>query len=140
VIVKVWRPCADMMSMRERRSEVRMLCADLVEVSWKDGAGKAKKGQSVLEDISASGACFQLEVPVPLGAVLRWRSEQKEFAAVVRYCVYREIGYFVGVQFDPASRWSKTKYSPAHLLDLEKLIRRACEAEPKLPTSSARKR
>ncbi|HLI83754.1 MAG TPA: PilZ domain-containing protein [Bryobacteraceae bacterium] len=126
--------------MRERRSEVRMLCADLVEVWWKDSAGKTKKSQSVLEDISASGACFQLEVPVPLGVVLRWRSEQKKFAGVVRYCVYREIGYFVGVQFEPSSRWSKTKYAPAHLLDLEKLIRQASKTGPKQPVDSVRKR
>jgi hypothetical protein len=42
----------------------------------------------------------------------------------VRYCAYREIGYFVGVQFDPACRWSKAHYRPQHLLDLEQLITR----------------
>ena len=99
-----------------------MLCADLVDVSWRDAAGKTKRAQAVLEDISASGACLQLETPVPLGAVLHWRSPKKDFAGVVRYCVYREIGYFAGVQFDPASRWSKAKYRPQHLLDLERLI------------------
>jgi hypothetical protein len=26
--------------MRERRTEVRMLCADVIEVSWKEGGGK----------------------------------------------------------------------------------------------------
>jgi hypothetical protein len=118
--------------MRERRSEVRMLCADLVEVCWKNAAGKSKKAQAVLEDISACGACFQLEIPVPLGAVLRWRCTKKDLAGVVRYCVYREIGYFVGVQFDPASRWSKAKYRPRHLLDLEKLLR-ASASDPKFP-------
>lgn len=107
-----------------------MLCADLVEVCWKDAAGKSKKAQAVLEDISASGACFQLEIPVPLGAVLRWRCAKKEIAGVVRYSVYREIGYFVGVQFDPASGWSKAKYHPRHLLDLEKLLR-ASSSDPK---------
>ena len=99
-----------------------MLCADLVEVCWRDGAGKKKKAQAVLEDISASGACLQLDVAVPLSAVIHWRSPKKDFAGVVRYCAYREIGYFVGVQFDPASRWSKAKFQPQHLLDLERLI------------------
>jgi hypothetical protein len=105
-----------------------MLCADLVEVCWKGATGKATKARAVLEDISASGACFQLEVPVPLGAVLRWRCTKKELAGVVRYCVYREIGYFVGVQFDPTSRWSKAKYHPRHLLDLEKFLRASISA------------
>jgi hypothetical protein len=92
-----------------------MLCADLVEVKWRDHAGKAKKAQAVLEDISRSGACLQL---------IRWSCPKGDFAGVVRYCSYREIGYFVGVQFDPACRWSKAKYRPQHLLDLEQLITR----------------
>src|SRR5262249_39574452 len=85
---------------------------------------KTRRSQAILEDISASGACLQLETSVPLGSVVRWHSPKEEFAGVVRYCVYREIGYFTGVQFDPASRWSKAKYRPQHLLDLDRLIRR----------------
>ena len=41
---------------------------------------------------------------------------------MVRYCSYREIGYFVSVQFDPACRWSKAHFRPQHLLDMEQLI------------------
>jgi hypothetical protein len=55
---------------------------------------------------------------------------KKEIAGVIRYCVYREIGYFVGFQFDAVSRWSKTKYRPRHRLDLEKLLR-ASASDPK---------
>ena len=44
--------------MQERRSDVRMLCADLVEVSWKDLAGRIRKAHAILEDISAAGACW----------------------------------------------------------------------------------
>ncbi len=99
-----------------------MLCADLIEICWKDGAGNTQKAQAVLEDISASGACLQVEAPVPLGAELRWRSPKKEFCGAVRYCTYREIGYFVGVLFDASSKWSRKTYRPQHLLDLEKLM------------------
>ena len=111
--------------MQEQRSEVRMLCADLVEVSWKDRAGKTRKAHAILEDISAAGACLQLERPVPLGASMHWRSPKKEFNGSVRYCKYWEIGYYVGVQFDSASKWSKKAYRPQHLLDLERLMARA---------------
>jgi hypothetical protein len=111
--------------MPERRLEVRMLCADLIEICWQDGAGKTQTAQAVLEDISASGACLQLEVPVPLGAALRWKSPKKEFSGSVRYCVYREIGYFVGVQFDASSRWSRKEYRPQHYLDLQTLMPRS---------------
>jgi hypothetical protein len=111
--------------MQERRSEVRMLCADLVEVCWKDLAGRMRKAHAILEDISAAGACLQLERPVPLGVTVHWRSPKQEFIGVVRYCKYWEIGYYVGVQFDSASKWSKKVYRPQHLLDLEHLIARA---------------
>lgn len=110
--------------MPDRRSEVRMLCADLIEICWQDGAGKPQKAQAVLEDISASGACLQLEVPVPLDVTIRWKSPKKEFSGSVRYCVYREIGYFVGVQFDASSRWSQRMYRPQHMLNPAKLLPR----------------
>jgi len=99
-----------------------MMCADLLEVCWKDVGGKRCKAQAVLEDISPSGACLQLETPVPLGVALSWHSPKKEFHGTVRYCSYREIGYFVGVAFDQASRWSKKEFKPQHYLDLPRLL------------------
>jgi hypothetical protein len=108
--------------MEERRTEVRMLCADMVEVSWTESSGRTRQTTGLLEDISASGACLQLETPVPLGVQIGWRSPKRAFTGRVRYCVYREIGYFVGVEFNPASRWSKQVYKPQHLLDLKKLL------------------
>lgn len=122
LIVKPSERYADKGNMRERRTEVRMLCADLVEVSWKAASGRTVKAQAVLEDISAAGACLQLETSVPLESVVRWHSPKKEFSGVVRYCVYREIGYFVGVQFDFDSRWSKNVFCPQHLLDMERML------------------
>ncbi len=108
--------------MQERRSEVRMLCADLIEIRWKNKAGKAQRASALLEDISPSGACLQVDRPVPLGVEVHWRSPKSEFRGLVRYCVYREIGYFVGVEFEGDLRWSKRLYKPQHLLDLQKLV------------------
>jgi hypothetical protein len=108
--------------MQERRNEGRMLCADMVEVSWKDQAGRKKSATGLLEDISPSGACLQLEMPVRLGIAIRWGTADHEFSGIVRYCVYREIGYFVGVEFPADFRWSKKAYRPQHLLDLKKLM------------------
>jgi hypothetical protein len=110
--------------MQERRTEVRMLCADMVEVWWKDQAGKTRRVTGLLEDISASGACLQLEISVPLEAEIHWESPRQAFVGRVRYCLYREIGYFVGVEFDPESRWSEEVYKPQHLLDLQRLMER----------------
>jgi hypothetical protein len=124
LIVKEEAVAADIESMQERRSEVRMLCADMLEVCWKDQAGRTQKATGLLEDISASGACLQLETAVPLETEIHWESPQQAFTGRVRYCVYREIGYFVGVEFEPESRWSQETYQPQHLLDLRRLMKR----------------
>ena len=97
-----------------------MLCADLVEVSW-SREGKRSKVSALLEDISPSGVCLQTEVPIPVGVTVCWRSPKKEFSGTVRYCEYREIGYFTGVQLDSGCKWSKRAYKPQHLLDLKSL-------------------
>jgi hypothetical protein len=105
----------------ERRSEARMLCADMMEVRWRDRSGKNRKATALLEDISSSGACLQLETPVPLGVKITWETPSQNFTGFVRYCVYREIGYFVGVEFGGETRWSESVYTPQHLLDLGRL-------------------
>ena len=110
--------------MRNERSEVRMLCADMVEVEWRDQSGRRWHGTALLEDISASGACLQVESAIPLGAEICWQGPRKRVEGEVRYCVYREIGYFVGVEFHSDSRWSKNDYQPQHLLDLRRLVER----------------
>ncbi len=98
-----------------------MLCADMVEVQWRDQAGRQWRGTGLLEDISPAGACLQVESAIPLGAQIHWEGRGKRFEGEVRYCVYREIGYFVGVEFRSDSRWSKKDYRPQHLLDLRNL-------------------
>ena len=99
-----------------------MLCADMVEVCWKDGRDKLRKATALLEDICPSGACLQLEAPVPLGSDIHWEGPRHQFNGYVRYCVYREIGYFVGAEFTSTSKWSRRTYKPQHLLDLQGLL------------------
>lgn len=113
---------ADMMYMQERRTEIRMMCADMVELSWRDGAGKRRRTMALLEDISPSGACLQLESPLPPGAGIEWTSGRHRFRGRVRYCVYREIGYFAGIEFNPSSKWSETAYHPEHMFDPQSLV------------------
>jgi hypothetical protein len=108
--------------MQERRTEIRMLCADMVEVTWRDHAAKRHTVTGLLEDISASGACLQLDSAVPLGAEIRWTSGENQFAGRVRYCLYREIGYFVGVEFTCGMKWSERSFRPQHLLNPQALL------------------
>jgi hypothetical protein len=98
------------------------MCADMAEVHWKTSSGKPRTATALLEDISASGACLQLETALAPGTEITWELPNRSFTGRVRYCEYREIGYFVGVEFAQGSRWSKRAYRPRHLLDLKRLI------------------
>jgi hypothetical protein len=110
--------------MRERRAELRMLCADLVQVYWKDRSGRSRRTVANLEDISHSGVCLQMERPLPQETRVKISHPKGEFEGSVRYCMFREIGYFIGVQFSPGHTWSQKEYKPQHLLDLRRLVDR----------------
>jgi len=101
------------------------MCADMVEVHWEDEKEQPQHALALLEDISPSGVCLQLENAIPLGTEVQWDCPKQSFSGCVRYCVYREIGFFVGVEFSDACRWSKDAFKPLHLLDLERLVARA---------------
>ena len=94
----------------------------MVQVRWRERSGGDRETTAILEDISSSGACLQTEEPVPLGVVIHWDEPKQTFEGYVRYCVYREIGYFVGVQFESSFKWSKKAFKPRHLLDLHALV------------------
>lgn len=111
--------------MLKERSEPRMLCADLVNVRWKDKSGRGRKATAILEDISSRGACLQLDIPVPVATLVRISHAKGQLEGSVRYCVYRDIGYFVGLQFSGDSKWSAREYKPQHMLDLQRLLGRA---------------
>jgi hypothetical protein len=106
--------------MTERRFEGRFLCADLVRVDWLAGLRTA---EAVLEDISALGACVQVEEYIPPGAAISiLTTESARFTGWVSYCVYRDYGYFVGIRFSAETRWSSGVFVPQHLTNLAELL------------------
>jgi hypothetical protein len=113
------------MSMMDRRVEHRLLCADLVDVQWKDPTGRLRRSVANLEDISISGACLQVDRPVPLGTPYKICYPKGLLSGFVKYCVFREIGYFLGIEFEPGTRWSRHEFKPQHLLDPRRLAVRA---------------
>jgi hypothetical protein len=108
--------------MQERRLEPRMLCADLVDVKWRDTGGEDRMTVANLEDISVTGACLQLDDPIPLHVNVRITHPKGELQGRVRYCVYRDIGYFLGVQFDADSQWERKDFRPQHMFDPRRLM------------------
>ena len=106
--------------MIERRAETRLLCSDLIKIRL-EGA-RPRELTANLEDISTSGACLQLEEPLPLEARVCLLCRRCRFRGKVKYCVHNEIGYFVGVQFQGGLKWSRELYEPKHLLDPTKAV------------------
>ena len=104
-----------------------MLCSELVDVIWKDRQGRERKSLANLEDISSSGMCLQMDIPVHLDTVVQISYPKGKFEGSVRYCLYREIGYFLGVQFLPGCSWSPENYQPQYLLDLRTLVDQSAE-------------
>jgi hypothetical protein len=103
--------------MKERRNGARLLCAELVEVSWEDDSHRIQRRVANLEDISLSGVCLHIEKPILEGTEIVVRHDHGELKGYVRYCKFREVGYFLGVEFEEGCRWSTEDFQPQHLLD-----------------------
>lgn len=114
--------------MQERRTEPRLLCADLVPVQWKDKNGRARRATANLEDISNSGACLQLDYAIPVNTAVKISYSKGVLEGTIRYCVYREIGYYLGVQFHVGNKWTQRQFRPQHLFDPRRLSAKSARA------------
>jgi hypothetical protein len=106
----------------DKRTEPRLLCSQLVAVKWTDSEQRARDCFAVVEDISTSGACLQSEQPVPVETRVEIAYGDGHLMGTVRYCVYRSVGYFLGIQFYPDTRWSDARFRPEHLTDVRDLL------------------
>lgn len=111
--------------MQEKRNDNRLLCAELVELVWQNESGNQRHAIANLEDISLCGACLQLEREIRPGTPVAINYGDGELLGTVRYCLYREFGYFLGIELNESCRWSSLHYKPQHLLDPRELVERA---------------
>lgn len=109
--------------MKEKRGEQRLLCAELVQVTYRDQLGRLLRRVANLEDISTSGLCLASEIGIPEGTSVSVHHGIGQFCGIVRYCVDSDLGFLLGVEFEPGCRWSTQNFRPEHLLD----PRRLCE-------------
>jgi len=93
------------------------MCSQLVVFRLGERAGTGQSHEAILEDISAVGACVQLTSPVLVGSAGELVVSKKRLRGTIRYCEFREIGYFVGIEFEPGVTWSEADFLPEHLLD-----------------------
>lgn len=99
-----------------REKEERELCADLVKVLWKTESKRDQSDWAILEDISPSGACFEMEKPILPDTEVSLEFPNDTCKARVVYCRFDDVKYLVGVEFLEGYRWSRRKFKPQHLL------------------------
>jgi hypothetical protein len=68
---------------------------------------------------------LQLDSPLALDKKLVIEYRKVRLAGSVCYCFFRDIGYWVGVQFTARNKWSRKDFRPRHLFDPRKLLARA---------------
>jgi hypothetical protein len=98
------------------RQEDRELCADLVKVQWNPESGPPRSEWAILEDISSSGACLEIEAPVPQGIIVSLQFTNDQCRARIKYCKPDKTKYLLGVHFEEGYRWSRRRFKPAHLI------------------------
>ncbi len=104
--------------MLERRSEPRYMCSELVRVISLSPEQPQSETVANLEDISPSGACLQLEEAIHVGTDIEILCSTCRLKGKVRYCRFVEIGYDVGVEFQPRKAWDPGRFLPEHMLDV----------------------
>jgi len=104
--------------MRQRRVENRDLCADLIKMAWTPEMESFRTEWAILGDISPSGACLEIEEPVPVNAIVELEFGCDRCQAVVQYCKYDKVNYLLGVKFNHGYRWSSNRWEPKHLIQL----------------------
>lgn len=113
--------------MQDRRTDNRLLCAELVQVLYRDASGRERRRVVNLEDISLAGACLQSDARIPDGTPVRIRYGAGELIGTVRYCAFRDTSYFLGIHFEDGCTWSENSFKPEHLLDPRTLVDRVVE-------------
>jgi hypothetical protein len=98
-----------------RRKEDRSLCAELLQIHW-EAEGVEHDESVALEDISSSGLCLGTEFPIALETKLVIKYPRGKYEGRVKYCQSDQLGYLVGVEFDPGYTWSRKQFRPSHLV------------------------
>jgi hypothetical protein len=107
------------------------MCSEIVQLELLENDGEMPASTAILEEISLSGACIQMESPMPEGAALRLVCSTGpggcELEGKVVECRHRDqLGYFVHIGFKPESQWWADHYAPEHLFDPTSLVPRIC--------------
>lgn len=100
------------------------MCAELLTMDWTDAEGCRRSEVVILDDISSGGARVRLEYDLPLETPVAICHPKGQYTGKVKYCVFEAAQYSIGVEFNQGSRWSKSDFTPSHLLELPEIVAR----------------
>jgi PilZ domain-containing protein len=92
--------------MGERRFDIRLALAEIVDVVGKEPDGQTHHWAAHLVNISGSGARLRTQRPVQVGTTIVFAYQNQELTGKVRHCALRKPDYFLGIEFEPGCRWS----------------------------------
>jgi len=103
--------------MAKQLSVDRNWCSELVAVVNVTRRGVAESVTGNLEEIGEHSALVLAERPLPVASRVHIACREHVLRGVTRSCEFhRALGYFVEIEFAPASRWSPRWFAPLHLL------------------------
>jgi hypothetical protein len=116
---------------RERPVPLRLLCSDLVEVTWQDARpgffqetrpAFFQKEIAVMEELGQADASLLMGVPVGKGLKVTIAiASGRTFHGIVRDCRHEPGGYLVDVRFPTPDDSASDQYRPRHFLDTSRL-------------------
>lgn len=76
----------------------------IAEVCLNDQTGEGRKIPAIIEDISPSGSCVRIRVPLAVGSKLTIKWQRDQFPGIVRNCRGDRADFLLGIQRDKAPR------------------------------------
>jgi hypothetical protein len=105
--------------MAKQTSLERNWCSELVTVVRVNRSGSVESIPGNLEEIGEQSALVLTECPIPVGTRVHMACSAHVLRGSTTACEYNPgLGYFVEVELAPASRWSRSWFTPRHLVPL----------------------
>jgi hypothetical protein len=103
--------------MDKQDSLERHWCSELVSIVNVTRQGVAKSVVGNLEEIGTRSALVLTECPLAVGSRVHISCRSHVLKGATISCKFHHgLGYFLEIEFAPASRWSRRWFSPQHLL------------------------
>lgn len=97
-------------------NHLRYLCSELVSVDHRDEFGQTQSTIGNLEEIASTRLSLLFDSRIPLGASVVVRCQGHSLQGTVSKATEQEsLGWFIDVELDRRSQWSKKMFVPSHL-------------------------